>query len=148
MVKATKPVKSAPLSAPRPPPSIAWPPLSLAPHAKLPTLDRSLHPGIILIDPLFSKQTTQAFLALLTGGDSPIQLEPSPAAKRGEALRTNERFSVQDRDFAMSLWEGTALSALLGEGGLESGRRDRVARGLNPNIRLYRYTEGSRFNRE
>lgn len=130
------------------PARIPWPPLSLPSYAPLPELDNSLLPGIITIDPLFTRKTVQAFIALLTGPQSPIKLEPSPPAKRGEALRTNDRFSIQDPAFAKALWEGTALKTLLSEGRLRSEIEGREARGLNGNIRIYRYTPGSKFNRE
>lgn len=142
----SKPKRTAAVTAQ--PAAIAWPPLARPLHAPLPALDDSILPGVLTIDPLFSKKTTQAFLALLTGPHSPIKLEPSPAAKRGEAVRTNERFSVQDPAFAKALWEGTALRELLGGGKLPSERKGRTAKGLNSNVRLYKYSQGSRFNRE
>lgn len=155
MAKPTKPAPAGSSSTPAPASAgstalarIPWPPLTLAPHAPLPHLDNSLLPGIITIDPLLSRRTVKAFLALLDGPQSPVQLEPSPPAKRGEAVRTNERFSVQDPAFARMLWDGTALKTLLEEGRLRSEVEGRMAKGLNGNIRLYRYNQGSKFNRE
>ena len=55
----------------------------------------------------------------------------------------NDRFQVDDAEFAEKLWTGTGLKQLL----LDS-KRDWGGElcGLNPQIRIYRYTKGQFFD--
>ncbi|KAM7266365.1 hypothetical protein ACFE04_004262 [Oxalis oulophora] len=59
---------------------------------------------------------------------------------KGEAFRDNDRIAVDDPALAQSLWD-SGLSSLFDDISI----RGRVAVGLNPNIRLYRYKVGQRF---
>lgn len=69
---------------------------------------------------------------------------PSPPAKRGEAKRTNDRFQIDDPRFAALLWSQTALGQLASE--LPSSKPGvKKAVGLNSNIRVYRYRQGTFF---
>ncbi|KAL8247989.1 hypothetical protein R6Q59_009205 [Mikania micrantha] len=61
---------------------------------------------------------------------------------KGEAYRDNDRIAVNDPVLADTLWE-SGLSKLLSDLTI----RGKVAVGLNPNIRLYRYSIGQRFGR-
>ncbi|KAL6526947.1 hypothetical protein OROGR_016037 [Orobanche gracilis] len=61
---------------------------------------------------------------------------------KGEAFRDNDRISVHDPVLAVAIWEA-GLSKLF----LDFKIRGKVAVGLNPNIRLYRYNAGQRFGR-
>ncbi|KAI3749012.1 hypothetical protein L6452_12519 [Arctium lappa] len=61
---------------------------------------------------------------------------------KGEAYRDNDRIAVNDHVLADTLWE-SGLSKLLSDLTI----RGKVAVGLNPNIRLYRYKVGQRFGR-
>ncbi|PWN93298.1 hypothetical protein FA10DRAFT_298705 [Acaromyces ingoldii] len=71
-------------------------------------------------------------------------LEPSPAARRGEAQRTNHRFSTTDASFAAALFAHTGLAAALSThlAPTPDGRRPV---GLSANIRIYRYDPGAIF---
>lgn len=71
-------------------------------------------------------------------------LEPSPAARRGEAQRTNHRFSTTDASFAAALYVHTGLAAALSThlAPTPDGRRPV---GLSANIRIYRYDPGAIF---
>ncbi|PWA96215.1 2-oxoglutarate (2OG) and Fe(II)-dependent oxygenase superfamily protein [Artemisia annua] len=60
----------------------------------------------------------------------------------GEAYRDNDRIAVDDPVLADMLWE-SGLNKLF----TDLTIRGRVAVGLNPNIRLYRYKVGQRFGR-
>ncbi|ESW15352.1 hypothetical protein PHAVU_007G065700 [Phaseolus vulgaris] len=60
----------------------------------------------------------------------------------GEAYRDNDRISVDDPVLADTIWE-SGLSKLFSDIKI----RGKVAVGLNPNIRLYRYKIGQRFGR-
>ncbi|KAL6581442.1 hypothetical protein OROMI_007365 [Orobanche minor] len=61
---------------------------------------------------------------------------------KGEAYRDNDRISVHDPVLAVAIWEA-GLNKLF----LDFKIRGKVAVGLNPNIRLYRYSAGQRFGR-
>ncbi|KAJ5239841.1 hypothetical protein N7468_004460, partial [Penicillium chermesinum] len=150
---------------PRPPsaPSPAtpnWPPL----RPLLPAEDLALEalvPGQIYLVRNFLPgslcKTYASFLASL-----PLTTTPGKP-KKDEAVRVNDRFQVQDARFAEMLWSGTAMKELLttrfSEGEEEHGGElplEAAARktqqvwggeplGLNPNIRIYRYSPGQFF---
>lgn len=61
---------------------------------------------------------------------------------KGEAYRDNDRISVTDPLLANAIWE-SGLSKLFSDIKI----RGRVAVGLNPNLRFYRYKVGQRFGR-
>ncbi|KAI3471089.1 hypothetical protein Pfo_027752 [Paulownia fortunei] len=61
---------------------------------------------------------------------------------RGEAYRDNDRISVHDPLLAEAIWEA-GLNNFFSDFKI----RGKVAVGLNPNIRFYRYTAGQRFGR-
>ncbi|KAF6160419.1 hypothetical protein GIB67_019188 [Kingdonia uniflora] len=61
---------------------------------------------------------------------------------KGEAYRDNDRISVNDPVLAETIWE-SGLKTLFADIKV----RGKVAIGLNPNIRLYRYKTGQRFGR-
>ncbi|GAA5890237.1 hypothetical protein JCM8208_002747 [Rhodotorula glutinis] len=131
MAKA-KAASQQPAAEPAP---LVWP--SLPPPPRPLRLD-SPTDGLILIDSFFSTKTRTAFVSAL----SALRLQGPSAPKKGEATRTNDRFSVHDPAFAKALWTKTGLADALQS--LE-GRNGRRARGLNPNIRCYRYGEGAFF---
>ncbi|RDW61297.1 hypothetical protein BP5796_11189 [Coleophoma crateriformis] len=81
--------------------------------------------------------------------------------KKGEALRVNDRFQIDDPVFANRLWIETGLRELVCGGG-EAGDiededfmspEERIRLwggevvGLNPSIRIYRYTKGQYFDK-
>lgn len=57
---------------------------------------------------------------------------------KGEAYRDNDRISVNDPDLANTVWESG-----LGKFFSDIKIRGKVAVGLNPNIRFYRFVEFS-----
>ncbi|XP_048127358.1 uncharacterized protein LOC115732384 isoform X3 [Rhodamnia argentea] len=61
---------------------------------------------------------------------------------KGEAYRDNDRISVTDPLLANAIWE-SGLNKLFSDIKI----RGRVAVGLNPNLRFYRYNVGQRFGR-
>ncbi|BGP36920.1 hypothetical protein JCM10449v2_000822 [Rhodotorula kratochvilovae] len=122
-----------PSAAPTP---VAWPAIPRPSH---PLRLDSPAEGLLTIDDFFPPKTRSAFVAAV----SALALQPPSAPKKGEATRTNDRFSAQDPAFAQRLWEDSGLADVLE--GLE-GRNGRRARGLNPNIRCYRYSEGGYFD--
>ncbi|KAL3342001.1 hypothetical protein AABB24_026160 [Solanum stoloniferum] len=60
----------------------------------------------------------------------------------GEAYRDNDRVSMHDPDLADAMWRA-GLNKLFSDIKI----RGKVAVGLNPNIRFYRYKAGQRFGR-
>ncbi|XP_022765522.1 uncharacterized protein LOC111310367 isoform X2 [Durio zibethinus] len=61
---------------------------------------------------------------------------------KGEAYRDNDRISVNDPALADTIWQ-SGLGKLFSDFKI----RGKVAIGLNPNIRFYRYKVGQRFGR-
>ncbi|GAA5842393.1 hypothetical protein JCM9279_005370 [Rhodotorula babjevae] len=115
---------------------LVWPSLPSPPR---PLRLDSPADGLILIDSFFPPKTRAAFVSAL----SALRFQGPSAPKKGEATRTNDRFAVHDPGFAHRLWTDTGLADALQT--LE-GRNGRRARGLNPNIRCYRYSEGAFFD--
>lgn len=139
-----------------------WPPLRpLLPAADL-TLTPLLTDQIYLIHnflPGTLCKTYASFLASL-----PLTTTPG-TPKKDEALRVNDRFQIDDARFAEMLWSTTALKELVttrfeeDESGYDQNAEEddnalaERARqlwggeplGLNPNIRIYRYSAGQFF---
>ncbi|KOS39626.1 hypothetical protein ACN38_g9545 [Penicillium nordicum] len=139
-----------------------WPPLRpLLPAADL-TLTPLLTDQIYLIHnflPGTLCKTYASFLASL-----PLTTTPG-TPKKDEALRVNDRFQIDDARFAEMLWSTTALKELVttrfeeDESGYDQNTEEddnalaERARqlwggeplGLNPNIRIYRYSAGQFF---
>ncbi|KAF7714187.1 Uncharacterized protein PECH_003782 [Penicillium ucsense] len=152
------------------PPAPNWPPL----RPLLPAADLHLTPlvqdQIYLIRNFLPSSLCKNYAAFL----STLPLTTTPGRpKKDEAVRVNDRFQVEDQRFAETLWNGTALRDLVTErfgeedgveGGEEhgdghgeervvgEGKEQRlretwggVPLGLNPNIRIYRYSKGQFF---
>jgi hypothetical protein len=136
-------------SQPTAPQALNWPLF----HPLLAPDDLSLTelvPSQILAIPNFWTSTLcRSYISFL----STLPLTTTPGKpKRGDAVRVNDRFQIDDPAFAERLWSQTCLKGLItGEaaGETESERRglwggDVV--GLNPNIRVYRYSTGQFFD--
>ncbi|KAF3080187.1 hypothetical protein TWF102_001736 [Orbilia oligospora] len=129
--------------APEPP---QWPPFKGLLPPELLQLDTILSHQILTISRFFPSSLCNTYIQFLS--NLPLTTTPSKP-KRGEAVRVNDRFQVQDPTFAKRLWLDTGLKDLLenqesrellwNTDELESGVK---AWGLNPNIRIYRYTKG------
>ena len=138
--KVKKQSKVTPKQSSTPTPTPNWPPLHpLAPTSDL-CLETILEDQIILIRKLFTSSLSQHYVTFL----STLPLLTTPGQpKKGEALRVNDRFEVNDPNFAEQLWKGTALKDLvLGA----AGQWDGDVCGLNPRIRIYRYRKGQFFD--
>ncbi|KAI8642332.1 hypothetical protein BD408DRAFT_416631 [Parasitella parasitica] len=61
--------------------------------------------------------------------------------RRGEAFRNNDRQSIQDPKLAKTLWDGMQ-QVVVQESGIGGSK---VPKGLNSNIRVYRYRKGHSF---
>ncbi|EFE43958.1 hypothetical protein TRV_01281 [Trichophyton verrucosum HKI 0517] len=127
-----------------------WPALRPLP----PTSDLCLTPilpsQIYIIRNLFSSALCKTYISFLTS----LPLITTPGRpKKDEALRVNDRFQVDDASFAELLWSGTGLKELVCSSASQSDNEDDGEKvdwdgevlGLNPNIRIYRYTKGQFF---
>ncbi|KAF1808423.1 hypothetical protein P152DRAFT_221491 [Eremomyces bilateralis CBS 781.70] len=117
----------------------------------------SLHqlvPGQIITIPRFwDPALCKAYLQFLP--TLPLITTPGKPRK-GDAVRVNDRFQIDDAQFAEKLWLETPLRGLITGTGESSGnemspeqRRELFGGevvGLNPNIRIYRYTKGQFFD--
>ncbi|KAL7620970.1 hypothetical protein AAE478_008281 [Parahypoxylon ruwenzoriense] len=130
-------------AAAQPPPS--WPPFKpalplvhLSPESPVPGLENK----IILVPSFWPKSLCRDYVTFL----KTLPLTTTPGRpKRGEALRVNDRFQIDDPRFAQRLWLETGLKdALLEESFRHLWGGDVV--GLNPNIRVYRYSTGQYFD--
>src|SRR5438046_2286956 len=133
---------------PVPPPN--WPAL----QPLLPSCDLSLQPldplpnDIVLIPNFLTTNLCKTYVSFLS--NLPLTTTPGKP-KRGDAVRVNDRFQINDPIFAQRLWEETALKGLvLGvgdsevqeDGGMTAEQRKMFwggdVVGLNPSIRIYR----------
>lgn len=118
-----------------------WPPLApLVPVIHL-SLDSVLDDQIVIIQNLFTSNLCKSYVAYL----STLPLTTTPEQpKKGEAVRINDRFQVNDAVFANHLWNNTALYELISKDGAQKWGGDVL--GLNSNIRVYRYRPGHCFH--
>lgn len=126
--------RAAPAADAAPP---AWPAVPVPRSLSAETL---LEQQIVLLPSLLSPAACAAIVALFTApAPHAAQMLPSPAARRGEALRTNARYQVNDAAFAATLFAALAPTvADWREAGLPA-----VA--LHPKIRVYRYAPSDIF---
>lgn len=127
--------------------SPVWPALTPLPHP----LDLSLHtvvPDQIFTISSFWPSTLCASYVRFLRTLNLITTAGHP--KRGEAVRVNDRFQVNDHAFAERLWVGTGLKDLLvGENPTNQNKElwGGEPLGLNANIRIYRYGKGQFFDK-
>ena len=101
----------------------------------------TIHDGqIVVIRKFFTSSLCQNYVSFL--GSLPLTTTPGQP-KKGDAVRVNDRFQIQDPGFARSLWESTSLKGLVTKAETDWGGQ---VCGLNPNIRIYRYTKGQFFD--
>ncbi|KAJ5485808.1 hypothetical protein N7530_000108 [Penicillium desertorum] len=142
-----------------------WPPLRpLLPAADL-TLTPLLTDQVYLIRNFLSGTLCKTYASFLAS----LPLTTTPGTpKKDEALRVNDRFQIDDARFAEMLWSTTALKELIttrfeeDEYGYDDAEQDESTSssalaerarqlwggeplGLNPNIRIYRYSAGQFF---
>lgn len=122
----SKPASSKPASTPpQPPPN--WPPFRpLVPPSDL-TLETLLSSQIVLVRNFWTSKLCKDYVSFLRG--LPLVTTPGKP-KKGDAVRVNDRFQVNDEGFAKRMWEETGLKGLIlgdgeeeGEGAEEGGER-------------------------
>jgi len=149
----SKPATAPAREQPQPPPD--FPPLKpLLPASDL-SLSTVVDSQIIVVRNFWTGTLCKNYVSFLKG--LPLTTTPGKP-KRGEALRVNDRFQVFDESFANRLWVETGLRELVcgGDEGAEGeevmSREERKILwggepvGLNPSIRVYRYTKGQFFD--
>jgi len=129
-----------------------WPPL----QPQVPTSDLALVPllpnQILTIPRFWTANLCKSYVTFL----SSLPLVTTPGKpKRGDAVRVNDRYQIEDPAFAERLWSGTALqklveSATIDDEVLSDAERNKLwggkVLGLNSNIRIYRYSKGQFFD--
>lgn len=128
-----------------------WPLLKpLIPSSNL-ALETLLEDQIILIRNFFTSSLCKNYVSFL----STLPLVTTPGKpKKGDALRVNDRFQVDDPGFADQLWDIAGLRDLITrEDGDGARSKEELGRlwggevcGLNPRIRIYRYSKGQFFD--
>ncbi|KAF2133695.1 hypothetical protein P153DRAFT_427638 [Dothidotthia symphoricarpi CBS 119687] len=130
-----------------------WPAFTpLVPESDL-SLTEVVPRQIVTIPSLWTATLCKTYVSFL----SSLPLTTTPGKpKKGDAVRVNDRFQIDDPAFAERLWSETALKNLVlsdaAEGGLDLTAAQRrelwggEVIGLNPNIRIYRYSKGQFFD--
>jgi len=129
-----------------------WPPItSLIPAEDL-SFTTLLQDQILTISQLWTSTLCKAYIAFL----STLTLVTTPKnPRRGEAVRVNDRFQIDDPAFAEKLWTRTALSQMISHPVFEGRTLTDEEKnqlwggevlGLNSNIRIYRYSKGQFFD--
>ncbi|XXG77772.1 hypothetical protein AAC387_Pa08g1863 [Persea americana] len=115
----------------------AWPSIQPKPHLQITPLKDT---NLFRVQNFFTSAESKAFIeaAESTGFVHQGSLGPT----KGQAFRDNDRISLNDPTLAETIWE-SGLKRLFADIKI----RGKVAVGLNPNIRFYRYKVGQRFGR-
>ena len=120
---------------------LQWPLLRpLVPTVDL-HLQALLQDQIFVVSKLFTTSLCQKYISFLA--DLPLITTPT-RPKKGDAARINDRLEVYDPQFATILFNTTGLETLMRESGCDWGGE---LCGLNPRIRIYRYTKGQFFDK-
>ena len=129
-----------------------WPPLQPLLHAADLTLHSLLEDQILTIPHFWTANLCKTYVSFL----STLPLATTPGKpKRGDAVRVNDRFQVDDAQFAEQLWSSTALKETVENpviNGTVLSEDEKKALwggeilGLNANIRIYRYSKGQFFD--
>lgn len=134
----------------------AWPSLQLDRPTEM-LHQHHLMPGqVVTISQFWPASLCKRYVSFLSG----LPLVTTPGVpKKGNAVRVNDRFQIDDPAFAEMLWNSTGLRDLvmnaeqLPHDPAQGDRPDKVKQfwggevlGLNPNIRIYRYRKGQFFD--
>ncbi|GAB7328518.1 hypothetical protein MBLNU13_g00480t1 [Cladosporium sp. NU13] len=123
-------------------PAPNWPPLTPVLPADSLTLETLLPNQIVTISNLWTSTLCAKYVAFLRS----LPLATTPGIpKKGDAVRVNDRFQIDDAVFAQRLWSETGLSEVVGSVEDQKLWGGEVL-GLNPNIRIYRYSKGQFFD--
>jgi hypothetical protein len=140
--KKTKSLGAKPAAVPQAAKALPnWPVFSpLIPESDL-ALEEVLPEQIVTIPNFWTSSLCKNYVSFL----SSLPLTTTPGKpKKGDAVRVNDRYQIDDPVFAERLWSQTSLKALVEAQPKELWGGDVV--GLNPNIRIYRYSKGQFFD--
>ncbi|KAI0975848.1 hypothetical protein F4678DRAFT_285114 [Xylaria arbuscula] len=125
--------------------AVRWPPFKPnlpVTHLVLDTPIPAFRDQIVLLRNFWPKSLCRDYLAFLSG----LPLTTTPGRpKRGEATRVNDRFQIQDALFAQRLWLQTGLRDATLDDSVKHLWGGEVV-GLNPNVRIYRYSKNQFFD--
>jgi hypothetical protein len=118
-----------------------WPALNpLVPHSDL-ALEEVMPGQIVTIPSFWTSTLCKNYVSFL----SSLPLVTTPGKpKKGDAVRVNDRYQIDDPAFAERLWSQTALQSIVEAQPNALWGGDVI--GLNPNIRIYRYSKGQFFD--
>ncbi|KAK4899494.1 hypothetical protein LTR27_003227 [Elasticomyces elasticus] len=132
---------------------LSWPPLQpLVPAADL-TFTTLLPDQVLIVSRLWTATLSKTYVSFLA--TLPLVTTPGKP-KKGNAVRVNDRYQIDDPDFAEKLWSDTALKQLVEHPTIDDIELNTAERehlwggevlGLNSNIRIYRYSAGQFFDR-
>jgi len=128
-----------------------WPPLQLDRNDEQLELHHLLLNQIVTISRFFPAALCKRYVSYLS--NLPLVTTPG-VPRKGNAVRVNDRFQIDDPAFAEALWRSTGLKELILDAAqLPDAPSDGVKQfwggevvGLNPNIRIYRYRRGQFFD--
>ncbi|KAK5107713.1 hypothetical protein LTR62_000735 [Meristemomyces frigidus] len=129
-----------------------WPPLLHLPSAADLTLRPILTDQILTISGFWTSGLSKSYISFLSG--LPLLTTPGNPRK-GDAVRVNDRFQVDDAEFAEKMWSSSALKELVEHVFVDGKVLDEGEKlelwggevlGLNSNIRIYRYVPGQFFD--
>lgn len=132
------------------PPPPKWPALRpLVPASNL-RIETLLEDQIVVIRNFFTPSLCKNYVSFL----SSLPLVTTPGQpKKGDAVRVNDRFQVDDPTFAEQLWRATGLHDVVNRVHTGNGSNHQDPKqiwggevcGLNPRIRVYRYSKSQYF---
>ncbi|GAB2294065.1 hypothetical protein Dimus_028282 [Dionaea muscipula] len=114
-----------------------WPVIKLKSNLHITRLKGN---DLFTVQKFFTSSESKAFVSAAEALGFVHQGSLGPA--KGEAFRDNDRVSVDDPILAETVWESGLYKLFT-----DIKIRGKVAVGLNPNIRFYRYKVGQRFGR-
>ncbi|RKF71783.1 putative oxoglutarate iron-dependent oxygenase [Golovinomyces cichoracearum] len=131
-----------------------WPILKpLLPSSSL-SLQTLLPSQIVVVKNFWTEDLCKKYVTFL----KTLPLTTTGRPKKGEALRVNDRFQINDDSFAHRLWEETGLRELICGFNDPANETEMISKGLdqrelwggevvglNPSIRIYRYKKGQFF---
>lgn len=119
-----------------------WPPLKPVLPASDLSVEETLKDQILVVPNLLTANLCKSYVAFLNS--LPLTTTPGKP-KKGEAVRVNDRYQLEDASFAERLWRDTAIREIIESYADPSIWGGKVL-GLNPNIRVYRYRPGQFFD--
>lgn len=129
-----------------------WPPLQPLLSSLDLSLSTTLIDQILTIPQFWTSTLCKTYVAFL----STLPLVTTPGKpKKGNAVRVNDRYQIDDSRFAEQLWSSSSLKELVTNPVIDGVALDEDQKrqlwggevlGLNSNIRIYRYTKGQFFD--